>query len=203
MAQASDSHGIAVSCFETAGCRENVITSAESRAMCPSALRRRDDPTDRRPAHLPRPAGVRTSSARGTELGQPARPPLGRRGVRACSHRDDACGLPVIACAAHGPAEIVRDGPRLWAGAEPDRPELRLVVVNEARRHARTPATTSLRRRRNLPRARRHVTCVGLDSLARRTAPKRRGERRPQRIGQRICRRDEPKLSVHLGDGPA
>jgi glycosyltransferase involved in cell wall biosynthesis len=43
-----------------------------------------------------------------------------------------ACALPVIACAAHGPAEIVRDGESGWLVPPDDQPALEQALVEAA-----------------------------------------------------------------------
>jgi glycosyltransferase involved in cell wall biosynthesis len=43
-----------------------------------------------------------------------------------------ACGLPVIACAAHGPAEIVRDGQSGWLVPPDDEPALAAALLAAA-----------------------------------------------------------------------
>jgi glycosyltransferase involved in cell wall biosynthesis len=43
-----------------------------------------------------------------------------------------ACGLPVIACAAHGPAEIVRDGQSGWLVPPDDEPALTAALFAAA-----------------------------------------------------------------------
>jgi glycosyltransferase involved in cell wall biosynthesis len=45
-----------------------------------------------------------------------------------------ACGLPVIACASHGPAEIVRDGESGWLVPPDDEPALEKALVEAALR---------------------------------------------------------------------
>jgi len=45
-----------------------------------------------------------------------------------------ACGLPVIACASHGPAEIVRDGESGWLVPPDDEPALEQALVEAASR---------------------------------------------------------------------
>jgi glycosyltransferase involved in cell wall biosynthesis len=48
-----------------------------------------------------------------------------------------ACGLPVIAYAAHGPAEIVRDGQSGWLVPPVDEPALAAALVAAANPHER------------------------------------------------------------------
>jgi glycosyltransferase involved in cell wall biosynthesis len=63
-----------------------------------------------------------------------------------------ACGLPVIACATHGPAEIVRDGESGWLVPADDEPALTAALLeatsdpHERRRRGRQAAVDARRR---------------------------------------------------------
>jgi glycosyltransferase involved in cell wall biosynthesis len=63
-----------------------------------------------------------------------------------------ACGLPVIACAAHGPAEIVRDGQSGWLVPPDDEAALAAALLeaasdpDERQRRGRQAATDARRR---------------------------------------------------------
>ena len=98
--------------------RTRAALPARPRRRSPRRMGRRasarDDPTDRRPARLPRRLASARAAAPGTELGRPARPPSVAEAFGLALIEAMACGLPVIACAAHGPAEIVRDGQSGW-----------------------------------------------------------------------------------------
>ncbi len=84
-----------------------------------------------------------------------------------------ACGLPVIACATHGPAEIVRDGESGWLVPADDEPALTAALLEAAsdpdeRRRRGRQAAVDARRRYGWARIAAHIAGLYEEIVTRR-----------------------------------
>ena len=91
-----------------------------------------------------------------------------------------ACGLPVIACDAHGPAEIVRDGERGWLIPPDDEQALAAALIEAAtdasERHRRgQQAASEAHRHYGWPAIAARITDIYREVIARTTAGGRLG----------------------------